>query len=290
MNHQRLYKISAVILGALLMIALTAAVYFYNNKPSISANAAIRALAGKPLAAYEDIYPIVIDARGQVRLDNERFTKAIAYLQVNPSEQAIADLIYLGQQNNITISLSPEDKTKYQALASKLSNEDLGQIINKRDALFHSYKDIVNAFGQTFAGTGIEIVLHDTRNPVKSIMAVQNPISGRQLGDPNTNFGVQLIKDYSVVNMRGASYISYPLTLKDGRAVKSTTIPIFDERYGLIGFICINIDISRLKDMSPAAVNNFVRAVTKTQEQDKIIELIDNAKLAVQESTLKHKE
>lgn len=290
MNRHSLYKISAVVLGALLLTVLTGAAYFYNNKGTIVADTSARSLSGKPLAAFDALYPVVIDSQGQVQLDKERYVKAIDFLKANPSEQAIADLIYLGQQNNITIALSPEEKSDYQSLANKLSSEDLNRIINKRDALFQTYKDIVDGVGLTFAGTGVEIVLHDTRNPIKSIIALQNPISGRQLGHPNTNFGVQLIKDYSAVNMRGTSYISYPLALKDGRAVKSTTIPIFDERYGLIGFICINIDISRLKDMNPDAVNSFVRAVTKHHDQAKITELIDNAKLAAHESPIKSKD
>lgn len=290
MNRHKLYKISAVILGALLLTVLTAVAYSYNNKGAIVSDTSARALSGKPLAAFDTLYPIVIDNHGQTQLDKERFVNAIGFLKINPSEQAIADLIYLGQQNNITITLSPEEKSDYQSLTKKLSSEDLNRIINKRDALFQTYKDIVDGVGQTFAGSGVEIVLHDTRNPIKSIVALQNPISGRQLGHPNTNFGVQLIKDYSAVNMRGTSYISYPLTLKDGRAVKSTTIPIFDERYGLIGLICINIDISRIKDMNPDAVRSFVRAVTKHHDQEKITELIDNAKLAAQASPLKAKD
>lgn len=278
MEKNKIYKASAAFLVALCLLGITAAAYFYNNKVTIVADGSGKAMSGKPLAAFDDIYPIVVDGSGQLHLDKNRFVKAVAYLKKNPSEQAIADLVYLGQQNNITIELTPEEKNDYQALASELSSDDLNRIVNRRDALFQTYKDVVNSIGRTFAGTGIEIVLHDTRNPIRSIVAIQNPISGRQLGGPNTNFGVQLIKDYSVVNMRGASYESYPLTLKDGRAVKSTTVPIFDERYGLIGFICLNIDISKLQAFDQQAVKSFIQAVVKTNEQDKINELVDNSK------------
>lgn len=118
--------------------------------------------------------------------------------------------------------------------------------------------------------------------PIKSVVAIQNTIFGRQLGGPNTNFGIQLIKDYSAVNLRGSSYISYPLTAKDGRAVKSSTVPLFDERYGLIGFICINIDISKLRSGDRAAVNSFIQALIKTEEQPHISELVDNSKREIQ--------
>jgi predicted transcriptional regulator YheO len=280
MESTKLNKSAVVILAALIVCVLTGVVYYFNNKPQFIS--ATKTLTGKPLAAYDDIYPIVVDGSGILHLDKDRFVNAVAYLNEQPSQQAIADLIYLGQQNNITLELSSEQKAAYQKVASKLSTDDIARITEQRDNLFRTYRDIVNGIGQTFAGTGIEIVLHDTRNPIKSIVAIQNTIFGRQLGGPNTNFGVQLIKDYSAVNLRGSSYISYPLAAKDGRAVKSSTVPLFDERYGLIGFICINIDISKVRSADRAAVNSFIQALIRTEEQPHISEMVDNSKREIQ--------
>lgn len=284
MESTKLNRSAVVILAALVVCVLTGVVYYFNNKPQFIS--ATKTLTGKPLAAYDDIYPIVVDGSGLLHLDKDRFVSAVAYLNEQPSQQAIADLVYLGQQNNITLELSSEQKAAYQKVASKLSSDDIARITEQRDNLFRTYRDIVNGIGQTFAGTGIEIVLHDTRNPIKSIVAIQNTIFGRQLGGPNTNFGVQLIKDYSAVNLRGNSYISYPLTAKDGRAVKSSTTPIFDDRYGLIGFICMNIDISKLRGGDQAAVNSFIQALIKTEVQPKITEMVDNSKREIQ--TISH--
>ena len=280
MESTKLNKSAVVILAALIVCVLTGVVYYFNNKPQFIS--ATKTLTGKPLAAYDDIYPIVVDGSGILHLDKDRFVNAVAYLNEQPSQQAIADLIYLGQQNNITLELSSEQKAAYQKVASKLSTDDIARITEQRDNLFRTYRDIVNGIGQTFAGTGIEIVLHDTRNPIKSIVAIQNTIFGRLLGGPNTNFGVQLIKDYSAVNLRGSSYISYPLAAKDGRAVKSSTVPLFDERYGLIGFICINIDISKVRSADRAAVNSFIQALIRTEEQPHISEMVDNSKREIQ--------
>lgn len=90
----------------------------------------------------------------------------------------------------------------------------------------------MNGVGQTLAGTPVEIVLHDTRKLHCVRLWPQNPISGRRLGDTNTNFAIQLIvgKNYSYgegSQGRGASFVSYDLTLKDGRAVKSNYDPDF---------------------------------------------------------------
>ena len=277
MNKSKLYRISGLVVAFVTFLGLTVAVYVNNQKTIVAETLGV-AMSGKPLAAYEDVYPVLVDKENHLYLDKDKFVEAIRMLRKTPSEQAIADLIYLGQQNNIVGSLTSAEKEEYQALAGKLSHRDLEDIVASRDALFRTYKAFVNGVGETFAGSGIEIVLHDTRNPIKSIIAVQNPISGRRIGDPNTNFGLQLIKDYSAVNLRGASYISYPLTLKDGRAVKSTTIPIFDDHYGLVGFICLNFDISKLKAGDKVASEAFVQTMIKTEPQAKIEELIDNAK------------
>lgn len=137
----------------------------------------------------------------------------------------------------------------------------------------------MNGIGQTFSGTPIEIVLHDTRNPLISIVAVQNPISGRRLGDPNTNFGIQLIRNYSQSDRgSGQSFVSYGLTLKDGRQVKSTTIPLFNNVYGLIGFICLNIDISKMDGNDPVAIGRFIEAFRSVTENEAISEMIQNSK------------
>ena len=241
-----------------------------------------RSSAGKALAAYDDFYPIRADDAGALYLDRELFVKAVNYLSQHPSPRAVADLIYLGNSNNVTLLLDGPTKAKYLMLTQQPDYAALAEVDREKDRIFQSYADIVNGIGQTFAGTPVEIVLHDTRNPLRSIVAVQNPISGRRLGDTNTNFGIQLIKNYSYGEGqgqgRGASFVSYDINLKDGRAVKSTTIPIFHDVYGLIGFICINIDISKMDKKHPEYIEHFVDTFKATIANDAINEMIQNSK------------
>ena len=207
------------------------------------------------------------------------FEKAVDYFTANPSPRAIADLIYLGNSNHVTLMLSESARAKYVSLSNLPDYAAVAEADAQKDKLLQTYKDIVNGIGQTFAGTPIEIVLHDTRNPLVSIVAVQNPISGRRLGDPNTNFGIQLIKNYSQTERgAGQSFVSYGLTMKDGRQVKSTTIPLFNNTYGLIGFICLNIDISKMDGKDPAAIARFVEAFRSVTENEAISEMIQNSK------------
>ena len=60
--------------------------------------------------------------------------------------------------------------------------------------------------------------------------------------------------------------------------LKSTTIPLFNNTYGLIGFICINIDISKMDGKDPAAVEKFVEAFRSVTENEAITEMIQNSK------------
>jgi len=258
---------------------LIAAISLYVLGFRVQTNAEKKVLPGRALAAYEDLYPIRTDHKGALYLDRNLFVEAINKLSANPSPRAIADLIYLGNSNNVTLLLDENAKEKYLKLAKEYDDAALSEVDREKDRIFQSYTDIVNAIGQTFAGTPIEIVLHDTRNPLRSIVAVQNPISGRRLGDTNTNFGVQLIKNYSQGDGRGgSSFVSYAIALKDGRSVKSSTIPIFHDSYGLIGFICINIDISKLSRNNGEYVDQFMDSFKQTMANDVISEMIQNSK------------
>lgn len=238
---------------------------------------ALGTLPGKSLAAFDDLYPLRADAAGDLMLDVAKFSKALKELDQRQSPRAIADLIYLGQANNVTLLLSDNDKAIYGAFVRNHSYaEDNAQ--RYIDQHFQPYKDIVHGLGKTFAGTGIEIVLHDMRNPLKTILAIENSISGRRIGDPTTVFGLQMIKTYAIVEQGQSSLISYGLKLKDGRDVKSTTIPIYDPRNGVIGAICINVDISKL-DMKnyPQDVDNFINLFKAINPNEKVTEMIDNS-------------
>lgn len=241
-------------------------------------------LPGMPLAAYADLYPVRAAKDGQLFFDAERFMEAVTFLSKNPSPKAVADLIYLGQSNNVAMLLSDDDKRAYRRLIEKPEYAALGNIDRQSESVFQVYRDVVNGIGQTFAGTGIEIVLHDTRNPLKSVVAIQNAITGRRIGDSTTNFGLELIRNYSLINQRSSSFISYELTLKDGRRIKSSTIPLYHDLWGLVGFICLNIDISRLNDGNPEAVAKFLHNFKAITESQKVREMVENARTNVNRS------
>lgn len=275
----RPFKINTLkpfLFGVVPAIIASCFVYLIFSIPETTAE--IVALPGKPLAAYPDLYPIVQDQNGNIALDTSIFMQATDYLLDNENPKAAADLLYLGQSNNIHLLLNSDQKRRYALLHNHYDYSEFELINEYRNDLFREYRDIVNGIGQTFSGTGVEIVLHDVRNPLKSIVTIQNPISLRRINDPNTNFGLELIKDYSIIPRPGTSYVSYELTLKDGRKVKSTTIPLYNKRYGLVGFICMNIDISRLSMENTAYLKTFLENFTSVSSNHKINELFENTR------------
>lgn len=230
-------------------------------------------LSGKALASHTAHYPVRVKTDGALYLDAARFMQAVDYFSKQPDSRAAGELIYIGQGNSIALQLNDEEKSRYAALLRNPAYAEY-KIRAQHDRL-RSYKSIVDGIGQTLHGTGVEIVLHDTRNPLKSVVAIQNAITGRRVGDATTNFGYELIKSYAAIEEEGPNYVSYALMTKDGRKVKSTTVPLYQNK-NLIGFICINIDISRLDGANKDAEAAFIKAFTGTSSSERIDEVLEN--------------
>ena len=103
-------RILSVVMPAILIAALSVYVLAFRAKQ----NEAPKVLVGKPLAAYEEYYPIRANDTGVLILDKEIFEKAIEHFSTdNTSPRAIADLVYLGAANNVTLMLGSGAKSKF---------------------------------------------------------------------------------------------------------------------------------------------------------------------------------
>jgi Adenylate cyclase, family 3 (some proteins contain HAMP domain) len=81
-------------------------------------------------------------------------------------------------------------------------------------------------------------------NPGRSLVAIENAaVTGRAIGGGATN----LVLDLKTRKQRGEDKINYELNI-GSRKFKCTTIPIFRPDYGLVGAICINIDVRFLRE------------------------------------------
>ncbi len=273
----KLFIAIVAILPALITFLLVSNYYTRKALKTDSANLK-PTLSGRPLASYR-FYPLAVSPEGSAYIDKDLFMDAVNSLRENPDARAVADLIYLERKNNFTLQLGESDRKLFQDLVEEVPVPDATDQEKYIDRLFIVYKQIVDGIGQTFAGTPIEIVLHDTRNPMRSIQALQNPISGRQLYQPTTNFGIELTRWYAKHPQQGSNFISYNLALADGTPIKSSTIPLYDPEYGLLGSICLNIRISDISEtILDKKTKQFLAAFRRTSSNLEIEEIIDNTK------------
>ncbi|MBL8483417.1 MAG: hypothetical protein JNJ60_14565 [Rhodocyclaceae bacterium] len=100
-NAVNIKVLLSAIVPALFFAALSIYAFGYHAKPVGDE----KALPGKPLAAYDEYYPIRANPNGLLYLDKERFEKAVEYFSGNASPRAAADLIYLGNSNHVELML-----------------------------------------------------------------------------------------------------------------------------------------------------------------------------------------
>jgi len=278
-KHFSISRFQQNLILAMVGIIPATLIYLYTSFPISSSKQqeSNEALTGTQLAALP-CYPVVIDNNGTPVLDTCKFTEACNQLLKNSNQRAAYDLVYLGQSNNISQQLSTTGKKIYRQLIDKYKITEFDDIDKYKKELFGMFVQIVNGIGMTFQNTNIEFVLHDTRNPLASVITIQNAISGRKEGSPTTNFGVGLIKDYAQLGIEGSSYLCYSLSLKTGEVIKSSTIPLFSKKYGLVGFVCINMKIKKLKNGDKDYTRKFIDDMIAIKYNKKIEEIVDNTK------------
>lgn len=109
---------------------------------------------------------------------------------------------------------------------------------------------IAVALGRMFPGI-CEVVLHDLRDPDHAIRAIENNLSGRQVGDPATQLGLARIEDPDYPSV----IQNYANRFPDGRPAKSTSIGIRNADGEYIAALCLNLDISTLSPVTLALSN-----------------------------------
>lgn len=228
---------------------------------------------GKRLFQYEGYYPIDINEKNEPSLNANKFVRAIEYFlkDENNEYSAVTDLIYLREDNLAHINdilKTPKAKALYQELVEKYKLENFVGKFHEQEKIFENYVRLVEDIGDTFKDVYMEILLHNVRNPLRSIIALRNTknISGRQKFDASTRFVVQFVKDQGkklMQAMTSGSKVSYWKQFNKTKKVKATTIPLYHEKYGLIAILCINIDIDAIQSLKPKNKDEFFRNYIK---------------------------
>jgi predicted transcriptional regulator YheO len=198
-----------------------------------------RRLRGRDLTEY-DFYPYQTTAENFAEFSLRDYRLGMHYLLRNRDSRAARQLIFIGEQNNVRDLLDQKDKQSFEKLFSKYGG---AEIISDANEYLENYRNIVRLLGKTFPHMGIEILLHDLANPSRSIVWIEGAeVTGRSLHMGTTTLLVDLKKRRALNDDK----LNYELNL-GARRFKCTTIPIVRKEYGVVGAICVNIDINYIQ-------------------------------------------
>lgn len=109
-------------------------------------------------------------------------------------------------------------------------------------AILESFKPVVKMLAAQF-GPHCEVVLHDhTGDYEHTIIAIENGhVTNRTIGGCGSNLGLSVLKG----TQSAEGQFGYYTRLPDGRAIRSSTVYIKDERQEkVIGSLCVNLDVT----------------------------------------------
>ena len=199
-----------------------------------------RRLRGRDLTEY-DFYPYQTTADNFAEFSLRDFRLGMHYLLRNRDSRAARQLIFIGEQNNVRDLLDDKDKRSFEKLFSKYGG---AEIISDANEYLENYRNIVRLLGKTFPNMGIEILLHDLANPSRSVVWIEGAeVTGRSLHMGTTTLLVDLKKRRAL----NEDKLNYELNL-GARRFKCTTIPIVRKEFGVVGAVCMNIDINYIRD------------------------------------------
>jgi predicted transcriptional regulator YheO len=216
---------------------------------------------GKKLEEY-DFYPYTINRDNFPEFSLKDFRLGMHYFLRNFDPTAARQLIFIGEQNNVRAQLEPAEQKVYARLFDRYEGKKIAD--DTREYL-ENFTQIVRLLGKSFPNLGIEILLHDLSNPSRSLVALENNVTGRNLHDGTTNLVIDLKKR----EVSREEKLNYELNL-GARKFKCTTIPIIRKEYGVVGAICVNVDANYLTEevlSGSEKVVNFFQTFCRTDMQ-----------------------
>nr|WP_168504637.1 helix-turn-helix transcriptional regulator [Streptomyces sp. S1D4-11]QIY93248.1 transcriptional regulator [Streptomyces sp. S1D4-11] len=110
------------------------------------------------------------------------------------------------------------------------------------DAILAALMPVIEGLAATL-GPACEVVLHDYRRGDRSVVAVAGQVTGRQVGGALSEIGLSMLAKGD----DAANDLNYVTHTPGGRVVKSSTMPLRDEKGHLFGALCVNLDVTALR-------------------------------------------
>ncbi|UZP67081.1 PAS domain-containing protein [Desulfovibrio mangrovi] len=154
-----------------------------------------------------------------------------------------------------------------------------------------------------FLGANCEVVLHDASSREQSVLAIaNNHITGRKVGAPLTDLALKFVANREYENRDWV--MGYTTRSKDDRPLHSATYFIREADGGLAGMLCLNMDVSDLKqarellgrmvqamgidDAAPKDADDHSETFSESIEdltENLIVQIIDGAEIAPERMT-----
>jgi len=221
-----------------------------------------RRLQGRSLDDY-DFYPYASTRENFAEFSLKDFRLGIHYFLRNTDARAARQLIFIGEQNDVRGQLDAVERAAYEKLFAKYDGKSIADDTHE---FLENYRNLVRLIGRTFRNMGIEILLHDLSNPTRSIAVIEGgETTGRSLEMGTTTLLIDL-KRRRALNQ---DKLNYELNI-GARRFKCTTIPIVRKDFGVVGAVCINIDINYVRDdvlASSDRIQEFLARYCQTDMQ-----------------------
>lgn len=134
------------------------------------------------------------------------------------------------------------------------------------------YFPIADLIAKTF-GKNCEVVIHDLTHPQNSIVYIVNShVTGKETGQA---FNVLIKQVLLSKSFEKDVTANYKTITTDGREIKSSTAFIRNSKGDVIGALCINYDIEKMKDMKNF-LDEFMKVNDEIVEEETEMEVIEN--------------
>ena len=216
---------------------------------------------GRNLEEY-DFYPFTVSRENFGEFSLKDFRLGMHYFLKNEDHTAARQLIFIGEQNNVREKLEPAEQKVYVQLFEKYNGR---KVVDDTNEYLENYVRLVRLTGKSFPNTGIEILLHNLADPAHSLIVLENNVTGRHLRDGTTNLLIDLKKR----QLLNEEKLNYELNI-GARKFKCTTIPITRKEFGIVGAICINVDVNYLTEdvlSSKERIESFFRNLCRIDMQ-----------------------
>ncbi|MDQ0407955.1 PAS domain-containing protein [Streptomyces sp. NBC_01723] len=109
----------------------------------------------------------------------------------------------------------------------------------ERDAVLATLRPVVDGIAATF-GPVCEAVLHDYRDPERSVVAVAGSVTGRTVGGAMSEIGMRVLARGD----EARDELNYVTRTDGGTLLKSSTMVLRDSTGAVFGALCVNLDVT----------------------------------------------